>query len=231
MIKKILEIYHQALKEEPVNIFEAFTTEEPYRDFLWWLLNPNASHGLKDKFTKLFLRMIAKIHNKELLDRDFENIKTEKEINSIDLVVSSPSFFCAIEMKLKSYPHEAKRGNLKQLEHNQKDIEDKMLNGNKYPNNENKFMICLDPKEKRDEDYDGTNFKHMNWWTLALLLTHKEIYDGAPLFLKALIKQFIKRLFDFMNTLSCFDDRSKKLKMKRDFELYNKYKGGSSNGN
>lgn len=79
-----------------------------HSDFLRWLLNPRASHGLGDSFLRYFLRLIRKAANlPEALDEgEWADLEVRREFEHIDLLLLSESRRLAIVVENKVFARE-----------------------------------------------------------------------------------------------------------------------------
>lgn len=98
----------EIISENP-NIFEILKTqtyEIRHSNFLAWLFNPNANHGLGDHFLKMFLIDLAidkKSKNFNVLtvqSLDYSNVEIFREWKSIDIVIVFTDLVIAIENKI-----------------------------------------------------------------------------------------------------------------------------------
>ncbi len=245
--KKLFKLLTE-FKEGETNIFEAFGyKEEIYRDFLVWLLDKECSHGLKYEFTKLFVNHIVKRITKEKekekeIESELINSKIGKEVplkgKSIDFMITGESFLCAVEMKLRSRPSKRQLENYEGTLLNKNNENKNLLKKNNENENQgfkktiyedkeypNSFGICLSFKKPINEEKfnELKLFKPMSWWEVVLCLS--EICEKAPtFFVKELIKQFIKRVFFFVETISDLPEKDEILAKKRLFDIYMKIK-------
>jgi len=211
-----------------VNMFEYFGDQEGhYRDFLIWLLNPNRSHGLDNKFTKMFINYIAdkygdhKNNYKLLTNRDFTNIEVKREDLGIDFIIIGSEFYCAVEMKLRAKEHNDQLKNYVNV----------LKKNRSYRNKNRQFKIYLDPKidpenpyELSSDKFGSDRFKPMDWWQLTLLLT--KLYNNVTeSFTKAIIGQFIAHIL--IEPIKAFHNKEKLFDKKWKFEL--KFKKGDNN--
>ena len=216
--KKLFELLFETV-ENRMNILEAFGYQEsPYRDILVWLLNPKGSHAHKDKFARIFLDYVAKKGDTEgntnLIDNSLGDLEVKSELNNIDFVLYGKNldFFCAVEMKIGA--GEGKNQT--------KNYEEKFNMDDRFKDKSRKFFIYLDPKVLQKPLTSG-KFKVMNWWDLCFIFT--EIYDDANFFIKDIIRQFIARVFTFVEEMQLFNERERILTKKRWFEIYKEKKG------
>ncbi len=101
----------EILSENP-NIFEILKTqtyEIRHSNFLAWLLNPNANHGLGDRFLKMFLIDLA-VDKKSnafnvlmVQNLDYSNIEIRREWKNIDILIVFPDLVVAIENKINHF--------------------------------------------------------------------------------------------------------------------------------
>lgn len=105
--------------EQLVNRFNLFTAvgiarqEIRHSRFLATILDPGGSHGLRDRFLKVFLQQVCKSVNSELISttdvllRDWDDLRVRREWRNIDLLLfsESASFVCVIENKILSGEH------------------------------------------------------------------------------------------------------------------------------
>lgn len=101
----------EILSENP-NIFEILKTqtyEIRHSNFLAWIFNPNANHGLGDRFLKMFLIDLAvdkKSNDFNVLtvqNLDYSNIEIRREWKDIDIVIIFPDLVVAIENKINHF--------------------------------------------------------------------------------------------------------------------------------
>lgn len=101
----------EILSENP-NIFEILRTqtyEIRHSNFLAWLLNPNANHGLGDRFLKMFLIDLA-VDKKSnafnvltVQNLDYSNVEIRREWKNIDILMVFPDLVVAIENKINHF--------------------------------------------------------------------------------------------------------------------------------
>lgn len=101
----------EILSENP-NIFEILKTqtyEIRHSNFLAWLFNPNANHGLGDRFLKMFLIDLAvdkKSKDFNVLtvqNLDYSNVEVLREWKNIDIVIVFTDLVVAIENKINHF--------------------------------------------------------------------------------------------------------------------------------
>ena len=102
------------LLNNDVTFFEiigASKTEIRHSNFLAWILNPSASHGLGESFLKRFIREIVAdsraigISEIEVEQLDFNNVHVLREWNNIDILIEFNELVFAIENKILSKEH------------------------------------------------------------------------------------------------------------------------------
>lgn len=92
-------------------IIGASKTEIRHSNFLSWILNPKASHGLGEAFLKRFVREIVSdsralgISEIEVEQLDFNKVKVLREWNNIDILVEFKELVFVIENKVLSKEH------------------------------------------------------------------------------------------------------------------------------
>lgn len=152
----------ELLSENP-NIFEILKTqtyEIRHSNFLAWLLNPNANHGLGDRFLKMFLIDLAVDKKSDdfnvitVQNLDYSNVEVLREWKDIDIVLLFGDLVVAIENKIYHFETEG------QLERYKKEIEQTF-------NVKHKVYVFLNPK-----GYDAShpNFISYSYETIAIYL-------------------------------------------------------------
>lgn len=91
-----------------LNVFEILgitRTEIRHSNFLAWLLDPNACHGLGDRFLRAF---VAKLGQAEQLPQNFSGCLVRREWQHIDLLLLCPEekYLLCIENKVFSGEHD-----------------------------------------------------------------------------------------------------------------------------
>ena len=115
-----------------------------HSNFLAWLVNPNANHGLKDLVLKKFFSYLCFTH-----DFDTSDVIVEREKLHIDLLIYSPKgkWFIVIENKTWTVDHN------NQLNRYSEEIEDYL------PNYQGYFLYLTPSGEEPVEDYDRNKWK------------------------------------------------------------------------
>ncbi|MCH9845280.1 MAG: PD-(D/E)XK nuclease family protein, partial [Alphaproteobacteria bacterium] len=110
--------YHKLIDSEKFDMLE-LTLKEPnifrilkssryeirHSNFLAWLLDPKASHGLGDTILKRFVRYVlhkAEPNNLMLHQFNFSNVKIRREWKNIDLLIVFDNAVITIENKIFS---------------------------------------------------------------------------------------------------------------------------------
>lgn len=113
----------EILFKEP-NIFEVIRAgffEIRHSNFLAWLLDPNAGHGLGDIFLKHFLR---DVFSKNVIDGlsefdvdslNYSNIEIVREYKNIDILIKHEKFILCIENKTGSKEHSNQLSRYKEI--------------------------------------------------------------------------------------------------------------------
>jgi len=157
--------------------------EEIHTNLLFWLLNPNESHGLDDKFLK---KLIKKISDHEIDNIIIESIKKEKNFGKggrIDIEIIGYNWILAIENKIKS--HE-KNNQTNKYEKYYQDI----ITKSKDISKNNLFLLYLTPNgEKATSDI----FKSATYKQIREIIEElkSDFNDEA----KFLITQFINHIY------------------------------------
>jgi hypothetical protein len=96
------------------NIFQILSvarTEIRHSNFLGWLLDPNANHGLGKLFLTKFLRGIAtseiatELDEFDIEELNFNNVEIRREWKNIDLLLIFDSLVICVENKIDSKDH------------------------------------------------------------------------------------------------------------------------------
>jgi len=93
------------------NILKIENAEIRHSNFLAWLLNPNGSHNLNDRFLKWFLKEVFSDQKIDWIDEftvdglTFHNLQIFREYKNIDLILLTDEFVIAIENKILSTEH------------------------------------------------------------------------------------------------------------------------------
>lgn len=152
----------EMLSENP-NIFEILKTqtyEIRHSNFLAWLLNPNANHGLGDRFLKMFLLDLAVDKKSDdfnvitVQNLDYSNVEIFREWQNIDIVLLFGDLVVAIENKI--YHFETKG----QLENYKEKIEQEF-------NVKHKVYVFLNPN---GDDASHPDFISYSYETIAIYL-------------------------------------------------------------
>lgn len=152
----------EMLSENP-NIFEILKTqtyEIRHSNFLAWLLNPNANHGLGDRFLKMFLLDLAVDKKSDdfnvitVQNLDYSNVEIFREWQNIDIVLLFGDLVVAIENKI--YHFETKG----QLENYKGKIEQEF-------NVKHKVYVFLNPN---GDDASHPDFISYSYETIAIYL-------------------------------------------------------------
>ncbi len=93
------------------NLFEVMHLaghELRHSDFLRWLLNPRASHGLADSFLRYFLHLIRSTANlpEDFGEGDWADLEVRREFEHIDLLLMSENQRLAIVVENKVFARE-----------------------------------------------------------------------------------------------------------------------------
>jgi len=87
------------------------SAEIRHSNFLAWLLNPNANHGLRELFLKKFLKDIFAYRDLDWMDEfkidatDLGSVEIRREWQHIDILIICKEFIVAIENKFLSKEH------------------------------------------------------------------------------------------------------------------------------
>jgi hypothetical protein len=146
------------------NIFEILsvtTNELRHSNMLAWLLNPNANHGLNDKFLKRFLRFIflsAKF--KGILPIDVESInhqkiKVHREWRNIDIVIEYDYFVVAIENKILSGEHSNQLTRYREIIHEH------------FPEHEKIFIYLTPDGDHPENENDASTYEPLPYVFIA----------------------------------------------------------------
>ena len=109
-----IEFDQLELLNNDVTFFEiigASKTEIRHSNFLAWILNPSASHGLGESFLKRFVREIVAdsravgISEIEVEQLDFNDVRILREWKNIDILIEFNKLVFAIENKILSKEH------------------------------------------------------------------------------------------------------------------------------
>jgi len=80
--------------------------EQPHSCFIGWLLDPQGSHNLDDRFLKPFLQKAQEICRQEDFELDLSEVQVDLERGSgqgrPDITVETPNCLCIVENKLKA---------------------------------------------------------------------------------------------------------------------------------
>jgi hypothetical protein len=93
------------------SILKIENTEIRHSNFLAWLLDPNGSHNLNDRFLKWFLKEVFSDQKINWIDEftvdglSFHNLQIFREYKNIDIILLSDDFVIAIENKILSTEH------------------------------------------------------------------------------------------------------------------------------
>ncbi len=102
------------LRLQKPNIFYILkfqSAEIRHSNFLAWLLNPNANHGLRELFLKKFLKDIFAYRDLDWMDEfkidatDLGSVEIRREWQHIDILIICKEFIVAIENKFLSKEH------------------------------------------------------------------------------------------------------------------------------
>jgi len=122
--KKIRNLYRKLLNDENFerlelelktpNIFQILNisrTEIRHSNFLGWLLDSNANHGIGKLFLLKFIRDIASFENSDELDEfdifklNFDNVEIRREWKGIDILIIFDTLVVSIENKIDTKDH------------------------------------------------------------------------------------------------------------------------------
>ena len=162
------------------NLFETLgnqSYEDPHTKLLAWLLNPEESHGIGDKFLREFME---KVFDKRNLP-PFSNVKVmcekrREDGNQPDIVVDYNNGWLVIENKI--FSKEGKNQTMKYADY----FKSKGIIG------ENVFLAYVNPNNQKPESPD---FKQVSYRIIRELLENIQFQGDANF----LISHFINHIF------------------------------------
>ena len=180
------------------NIFEILKisrTEIRHSNFLFWLLDPNETHGLGDIFMRKFVRDLAtseevpsgevpKLDEFDIGKLNFNNVEIRREWSNIDLLLIFDSLVICIENKIDS------KDNSKQLSNYRKNIVKKTFK-------QKKVYLYLTKTGEEPTEKEEKNF----WRTYSYENIISKLEIIIDIYGKSLNPAVYQYIFDYLTTL------------------------------
>lgn len=181
------------LELQTPNIFQILNisrTEIRHSNFLKWLFDPNANHGLGKMFLIKFLREVAisdtaiDIDEFEINDLNYNNVEIRREWNNIDLLIIFDNAVFCIENKIDTKDHSNQLSKYKRI------IEDQ------FPKRK-KIYVYLTPNG--DEPKSIVGKEHYVLYSYQIIIEHLEnILEVHEKSINSIVAQYIR---DYVNNL------------------------------